>query len=483
MSDNLKKRSTVAFVWDFAGTFVRQGSGFVISIILARLLEPAQFGLIGMAMVFISISQVFVDVGFSSALIQNKDNTNLTYNSIFYLNVVAGLFLTLLFYFLAPFIGAFYENSQITDIVRWLSLMFVFNSFGLVQQAILRRKLNFRILTLRMIAAGIIGGVAGVIAAFLGLGVYSLVIQHLTIALVGTALLWATSGWRPELQFSREEVNKLLGFSSFVFFDRFISKIFKRLDILFIGKLFSPASLGFYTRALSLKDQVTKYSSSTLTKVFFPILSSIRDNKDEYCRIYFKVLSVVSFLSFGLTGILYILGPDIIVFLYGKKWMPSIQIFQILILAAGNYPISAMIVSSFLSKGKSKQNFYIGLFRKSFLIIPFYFGYIYGLYEFTIALVILNYFLTITNILFAGSFVGLSIRKHFVKILEGLFPLVMLIVVYSLLDPSLPWIRILLTLGYVVFYLLFNYLVKSEGLPFVWNNVVKIKDKIITAIR
>ena len=468
---SLKKRSATAFAWDIGGTIVRQGSGFVISIFLARLLSPEEFGLIGMALVFISISQVFIDVGFSSALIQNKDNTNLTYSSVFYLNFFAGIVLTAVFYFAAPYIGAFYENPQITELVRWLSLIFVFNSLNLVQQAILQKKLNFKVLTLRMVIASAVGGVLGVIFAFQGFGVYALVVQQISTAILSTILLWSTSGWKPDLKFSMAEVKKLTGFSTFVFFDRFVSTIFQRLDVLLIGKIFSPATLGFYTRAVSLKDQVTNYSSSSLTKVFYPVLSGLQDDQKEYSRIYFKVLSVISFISFGLTGALYILGAELIILLFGAKWHPSIAIFQVLILAVCNRPLNSMMVNAFLSKGKSKENFTIGVFRKILRVIPLIIAYQYGIFEFTVAVVIVSYFLTIINILFLKKYLDLSIWSHFKKIFEGIIPVIVFIIAFHSINLEVLSQKLILAASFIVFYILYNNFLQVEGYLFIIKNV------------
>ncbi|WP_375577903.1 lipopolysaccharide biosynthesis protein [Marivirga tractuosa] len=467
---SLKKRSATALAWDMGGTIMRQGSGFIISIFLARLLEPAEFGLVGMAMVFISISQVFIDVGFSSALIQNKANTNLTYSSVFYLNVFAGFVLTAIFYFAAPLVGAFYESNQITELVQWLSLIFVFNSLNLVQQAILQRELNFKILTLRTVIASAIGGVLGVIFAFLGYGVYALVIQQISTGVLSTILLWTTSKWKPDFNFSLIEVKKLTAFSSFVFFDRFISTIFQRIDILMIGKVFSPATLGFYTRAMSLQQLVTTYSSGSLTKIFYPVLSKLQDDVSEYARVYFKVISVISFTSFLLTGMLYVMGEDIIIILFGQKWYPSVPIFQILIIGVCTYPLNSMMVNAFMSKGKSRENFIIGIFRKLVRVIPLLIAYFYGIYEFTIGVVITYYFLTATNIYFLNKYTGLEIKKHFRKIFEGILPLIIIIFLYQLpyFDNLLK--RALLCVLYIVGYLLYSHIIKSEGFLFIISN-------------
>ncbi|SMG41939.1 Membrane protein involved in the export of O-antigen and teichoic acid [Marivirga sericea] len=470
---SLKNRSAKAFAWNIAGTVLKQGSGFIISIFLARLLEPAEFGLVGMAMVFITISQVFIDVGFSSALIQNKDNTSLTYSSIFYLNFAAGIVLTAIFYFGAPIIGNFYDNQEITSLIRWLSLIFVFNSLNLVQTAIFTRELDFKVLTLRNVIASSVGGILGVICAFQGFGVYSLVVQQISMALLTTLLLWTSSNWKPELKFSFYEVKRLTGFSAFVFFDQFIYTIFKQIDILFIGKVFSASVLGFYSRASSLKDQVILYTSQSLVKVFYPVLSSLQDQHKEYTRVYFKVVSVVGFVSYGLTGLLYVMGADVIVILFGEKWIPSIEVFQILVLAVCVFPLNGMMVNAFMSKGKSKQNFYLGLFRKFITILPLFIAYFYGIYEFTIALVIADYFLTFVNVYFSNRIIKIPYRVHLRKIFEGMVPLIIFVLLFNLVELASIYDRVFLAVGFGVTHLLYGYLIRIEGLLFIVENTKK----------
>ena len=159
---SLKQRTFKAIIWDLLGRFLTQGASFVLTIILARLLAPEEFGVVAMAMAFITISNVFVDFGFSSALIQNQENTSLTYSSVFYFNVFAGLTITIIIFLLAPSIGDFYGNESIVNLVRWLSLVFLFNSFNRVQNAILSKELNFKSLSMRLLVASILGGIGGV---------------------------------------------------------------------------------------------------------------------------------------------------------------------------------------------------------------------------------------------------------------------------------------------------------------------------------
>ena len=347
-----------------------------------------------MAMAFIHIGGVFIDVGFSAALIQNKENSTLTYNTIFIFNIIAGICLTGLVYFMSDLIGEFYNNPEIALLVKWLSLFFVFNSFNRVQNAILSRELNFKALTIRMFIASTIGGSLGVAAAYNDYGVYSLVIQILSTAVMSTLLLWSTSKWRPKLQFSYQEMKKLFGFSVFAFLERVMNNIFLRLDVLLLAKIFNPIAVGFYTRASTLQDQATKYSSSSIIRVLFPVLSKYQDRPDEFRRIYLKMFEIISFLSFGLTGLLFILGSDIIISLFGEKWAPSIPIFQILILASATIPLNSLMWNAIMSQGKSKENFYLGLVKKTISLVPFVIAIKYNILYLPFLLIIFINFLS-----------------------------------------------------------------------------------------
>jgi len=475
---SLKQKSGIAIAWDLGGTLAKSLSSFVISIFLARLLTPEEFGLVGMAMVFITVSQVFIDVGFASALIQNQKTTSLSYSSVFWLNLVMGLFLTTLFYLCAPYIGNFYDNQDITNLVKWLSLIFLFNSFCIVQTALLKKKLNFKVLSLSNMLAGVLGGVCGVIFAFMDYGVYSLVIQNIVTAILVTIFLWSAADWKPDFKFSFKEIKKLTGFSTYVFVDRFLSSVFKRLDIIVIGKVLSPATLGYYTRAVSLNNQVTSYSSSSISKVFFPVLSSIQDDDEKFRTIYFKVVSIVCFMSFGLTGLLYVLGEDVIITLFGEKWMPSVAIFQILVISACNYPLSSIMINAFMSKGKSKENFYIGLFRKSIRVVPLYLAYEFGIIPFAIGVVVVSYVLTFTNIVFLKKYTNLSIVTHLKKIFEAIIPLVFIILAYQILNLEQMIYRVGLALFFIVTYFIYNHLLKTEGYLFLKSNYPSVLNKI-----
>lgn len=418
----LRSRTARALAWDLLGNYGGQIIGFVISIFLARLLTPEDFGLVGMSMVFIAVLHVFRDFGLASALIQNKENNSLTYSSVFYINLLAGVILTLLLYFLAPLIGAFYENDSITVLVQLLSVTFFINSFNIVQSTILRRNLDFKRLTMRDLISQSMAGVVAVILAFQGFGVYALVVQQILAAFIQTLLLWSLTGWRPKLEFSWAEVKKLTGFSVYVFAAQSINQLIRQADTLVIGKLFSPATLGFFTRADSLNSLINKNSVSTLNKVFFPVLASIQDEDERFQKVFLKVVNLVTVISVFLTGVFYLIGEELIIGLFGDQWEPSVIVFKILIIRGFTYPISSIIVNAFLAKGKSKQNFHYGNIRKVLQLSPMVIAYFYGFIPFVYALLAVSILAWVLNIYFTT----ISLRIPFKDQFKAVFPYLMI---------------------------------------------------------
>jgi O-antigen/teichoic acid export membrane protein len=455
--NKLKKKSSTAVVWDLLGTYTQQGIGFVISIILARLLLPAEFGLVGMAMVFIGIFQVFTDFGFATALIQNRINTSVTYSSVFYLNLAAGIVLFILTFIGAPLLGRFYDNPEVTVLIRWLSLTFIFTSINIVQRTILKRNIDFKKLTIRNVISQVLSGIVGVILAFKGWGVYSLIAQNLLSHLVNTLILWKVSDWKPSFEFSMEEIKKLSGFSIFRFIDSSLSAISLRIDSLAIGKCFSADVLGYYTRAESLNALVVKNSSATVTRVFYSVLSKL-NNSTDFLKWYRSILALVCLISFFLTGILYLLGEEIIIFLFGQKWYPAVPIFKILVLKAFTFPLNAYVTSASLSRGKSRETFNIGLFRNTFRLLPLVFAFYYGLEPFLISFIVVNYIITFFNVFYLSGPIGLPFFDHMKIILINIVPFLMLMLVVEYFNVLSYIASYPLAFAYMVLFIVYTFM-------------------------
>jgi O-antigen/teichoic acid export membrane protein len=416
--DNLGKKTRNSLVWDLGGNLVRQFTAMVLSIVLARILAPEDFGIIGMALVFISLSQVFIDVGFTDGLIQQQDVSPIAWNSIFYINLLISLLLAGGIYLAAPAIGHFFNSYEVGQVIRYLVLVLPIAAAGKVHAAQLTKEMNFKALSLRDVISTMLGGIVGVIAAFQGQGVYSLVWQQLVTALTRTILLWISTRWQPQLMFSTQEVSKLLSFSSFVFFDQLFQQFFNKIDILFVGKVFSPAALGFYSRAESFKSLVNNYSTQSISKIAFPLFSAIQDDEKRFNDVFLKIISALIILTTTMVGILFFAADWFIVALLGEKWQASVPLFQILIFSSITLPFRTILFKAMLGKGLSRLKFSIGIFNNTVALASIPIGYFFGIEAFAWSIVGTRLFCTIIN--------WIILKKRVFEKLENFLPTILL---------------------------------------------------------
>lgn len=384
--DNLKARGAKALLWDFSGKIAQHGMAFVVSIFLARLLEPSEFGLVAMVTVIIAMAQVFTDVGLGGALVQRRRVLPVHYSSVFYFNIAVASGLSLLTFFSASLIGDFYDNPQLVPLAQVMSLLFVFGAFPSVQNAKLRKELNYALMTKTQLRASFVSGIVGISLAFYGAGVWSLVAQSITQGFAYNILIWNVAGWKPSPLFSLKALMQLWGYGFRMFLSALIDSVFTRLDYLIIGKLFMPATLGFFQRAKSLNLMVVSFSSESLMSVLFPVLSRVQNDLPRFQNIVVKALGVISFIAFLLLGILFLTAEEIIVLLFGVKWLPAAYFFKILALSGFAYPVSALLVNVLSSRGNSKMFLRLEIYKKIIaalnLAILYFWGidaYLYGL--------------------------------------------------------------------------------------------------------
>lgn len=410
MSD-LKRQGIRAFIWDFSGKLATQGAGFIVTIFLARLLEPADFGLIAMIMVIIGMASVFSDVGLGSALIQRKRVLPIHYASVFYFNFLIALLLTILCFISADWIATFYQNLDLIPLIEVMSLSFFINAFGSVQATKLRKELNYKALTKAGFLSSLIGGITGIALAFNRFGVWSLVCQSLCTGIFSSILLWSFSRWQPEWKFSFKALMQLWKYGFRIFLSGLLDAIYTRLDYMLIGKLFMPATLGYFQRAKSLNLLVIQYSSGSLMSILFPLLSQIKNDLGRFRRVVIAALSAICFIVFLLLGEVYLLSESLIVVLFGKNWLPSVGYFQILVFSGFAYPISALLVNVLSSRGRSKEFLRLEIYKKIILSINLVVLYLSGIENYLIGLIITS----IIGVYFNTSFVAREIDlKSFV---------------------------------------------------------------------
>lgn len=376
----LKKKAYSAVFWNFSGTLMKQGITFVIFIFLARLLSPEDFGILGMATVFISLTQSFTDFGMTSGLIQKKEPSEVQYNTVFYINLGVSFILMVLMITFSGLIATYYNNSEVGNIARFVSYIFVLNAINGVQNAQLTKSLANKVKTIASLASALVTGLMGILLAYNGYGVWSLVYATLVGNVVSTLYIWFSSSWRPKALFDFSEIKPLLNYGSKMFASGLLDNVYARLDVLIIGKIFSPATLGFYFRAVSLNQLVTKYTSGALHGVFFPVISHLQFDKEAQLRVISKSLHIISFLTFMLMGFLYLTAYEIFVILFTEKWLIAIDYFKIMVFYSYAFPISVILVNVLSGNGHSGKFLKLEIWKKIIgliaMIVGFYFGII-----------------------------------------------------------------------------------------------------------
>lgn len=353
MADSLKSKTLHALFWSFVEQIGLRGVQFVVGIILARLLLPEQFGLIAMLIIFMAISSSILDSGFGAALIQRQCVTEKDASSIFYFNLLVGVIAAVCLCGLAPWVADFYEQPVLTPLLRVMSIVLVINAFGLVQNVLLVKALDFRTQTKVALIASLLSGMIGMGMAYRGFGVWSLAVQQLSSAAFRTALLWIFSQWRPAWLFSMQSLREMFGFGSKLLCSSLLNTIFNNIYLLVIGKLFSPADLGYYTRANNLQQLPSHTLSGMVARVTFPVFSTIQDDPERLKRGMKRALTTLVLVNFPLMIGLAVVARPLVLVLLTDKWAPCIPYTQLLCLAGLMFPLHLINLNVLQAMGRS----------------------------------------------------------------------------------------------------------------------------------
>ncbi len=367
--DTLRHKTTKALFWSFVEAVGLRSVQFVIGIVLARLLIPAQFGLIGMLTIFMAVAQSFLDSGFGAALIQKRDATQTDTSSIFYFNIVVGIAATGLLCLVAPWIAAFYNQPVLTPLTRVLSLTIVINSFGLIQNTVLRKEINFKTQTKISLIASALSGIIGISLAAGGFGVWSLVVQQISSTLLRTVFLWFFNTWRPALIFSFNALREMFAFGSRLLASSLLNTIFDNIYLLVIGKLFSATDLGFFTRAKTLNELPSHTLSGMVGRVTFPVFSTIQDEPARLKRGLKKTLTTLVFVNFPMMIGLALVAKPLVLVLLTEKWAPCIPYLQLLCMVGLLFPLHLINLNVLQAMGRSDLFFRLEIIKKVLVTI------------------------------------------------------------------------------------------------------------------
>jgi len=375
-----ESRTFKGMVWASCQRFGSMIVSFVSNMILARLLTPADFGTVGMLLFFINVSNVFIDSGFGSALIQKKDAGQRDFSTIFYLNFGISTLLYTLLFVSAPAIAEFYHTPILVELLRVEGLVLFGNALGMIQATILRKQMDFKRLALANLSGNISGSVFAVVAAFCGLGVWSLVVRVMCVAFVTTACLWWVSPWRPTRQFSGDSARKLFGYGGYMLVSTGLNAIGSNLQTLIIGRLFNQRVLGFYTQALQLRNVAADSLQNVIGQVIFPDYASL-DSDEAIAAKLNRSFYIISFFSCTLLVLMLLVGEPLIVALYSAKWIEATPYFRILCLGGIFYAIQDVNYYVIAAKGRSGLLSLINLCKIPVFIAALYFiGKYCGIY-------------------------------------------------------------------------------------------------------
>ena len=393
----LKQKTVSGIIWRFAERFGAQIVTFIVGIVLARLLDPEDYGIIAEVTVFITISQVFIDNGLGNALIQKKNADEIDFSTVFFFNIVMCLVLYAILWAVAPAIAAFYGKDELTAILRVLSLTVVISSVKNIQQAYVSRQMIFKRFFFATLGGTLLSAVISILMAYRGFGVWALVAQQLINVTVDTLILWITVKWRPIAAYSWERWRGLFSYGWKLLVSALIDTIYNNLRQLLIGKFYTDADLAYYNRGKNIPNLLVTNINSSIDSVLLPALSTEQDNAERLKAMTRRAISVSAYIMWPLMVGLAVIGEPLTRLLLTEKWLPSVPYLRIFCLVSACTPISTANLNAIKASGRSDIFLKLEIIKKTIglaiLIVALRFGVFWvaaSLLVYTVIALVLN---------------------------------------------------------------------------------------------
>lgn len=436
---SLRQQAVQGVLWSVVQKWGREAISFVILVALSRLLSPQAFGLVALAFVFTDVVNIFLDQGFSAAIVQREDLEDGHLDTAFWISVLSGILLTAGAIAASGLIGALFNEPRLAPVVRWLSIGFILNAFSSTQMAILQRALAFKSLAVRSMAAKVVGGTVGVSLAFAGFGVWSLVAQKLAGGLAAIVVLWRASDWRPGFKVSKRHYKDLFTFGVSIVGNNLLKTCVRRSDDFLIGYFLGPTLLGFYTVGYRLLLVVIRLVTGIINAVAFPTFSRLQHNPERMRRAFYKVTQYTSLLAFPVFIGLAVLAPDVVPALFGAKWAPSVPVLQVLAFIGILESVMAFNGSVMRASGKPSWQLGIMLLTSIGSVIGFLIAVRWGIVAVASAFVIVGYLIAPISYLAVRKLIHIDFRTYagqFVAPLAASLTMVAVVVtVQKVLEP------------------------------------------------
>lgn len=405
---SLKDKTIQGVSWSAADAFLSQGVTFLVGIILARLLSPDEYGLIGIVTIFTTILLGVVDCGFSNALIRKIEVTEKDYNTLFYCNLLISLLMFGLLYVGAPAISIFFERPQLIALCRVMGLLLVFQALSIVHYTILSRNIDFKTKTKAGVISALVSGIIGIILAFKGLGVWALVAQQLSRQLLYSFLLWLFIRWWPKIEFSIDSFRYMWGFGWKLLISGLLDRIWTQLYQAVVGKYYSPSTLGQYSRAKDYSSIFSSNFTNIVQRVSYPVLSMVQDDREKMVSAYRRVIKVTMFVTAICMFFIGAIAKPLIYCLIGPQWEEAATYLPLICISMSLYPLHAINLNMLQIQNRTDIFLYLEIIKKVIAIGPICLGIFVNIYWMLIGTIfagIISFFL---NSYYTGKKLGYS---------------------------------------------------------------------------
>ncbi len=415
---SLKAKTLAGMSWSFIEKVSNNLVLFVIGIVLARILSPTDYGIVGLITVFLAVSQTIVDSGLSQSLIRKQQCTDLDYNTMFYANIVFGVVTFFVLFAGSGYIAKFYDKPELSLLTKIMALNLIVNSFGLIETVILTKKLDFKTQAKISVISSISGGVIGIVFAYMGFGYWSLAIKTLITNLHRVLLLRFHSTWRPKFLYSAASFKEMFSFGMKLLTVSLIDTIYKNIYQMIIGKTFSLTQLGLYTRAMQFKNLPATNITSTVQRVSYPVLASLSNDKAKMRTGYHKLIRLTYYItSLVMLGLL-ICSKEVILLLVGDKWSEAIPYLQIMCLAGSLYPLHAINLNMMKALDRADLFLKVAIYKKIMVIPVIVIGIKFGMIVLLWGMVFNSFIAYLINSMYSAKLISYSTWDQ----LKDIFP-------------------------------------------------------------
>lgn len=472
---SLKKKSITGLIWSSFDIILSNGVTFITSIILARILLPSEFGILGLVMVFLALANTLIDGGFSVGLIRKISCSDEEYNSVFYFNLFMSLFLYLIIFILAPFISEYFGEQKLNIFLRIISTVLIIDALSIIHRVIVIRKIDFKLKTKISLISSVASSFAGIILAVSGYGIWSLIFQVMINKLLNSILFWFYVKWYPSLIISIIKFKELFIFSSKILITDIIITIQNQIYYIIIGRYFSISQVGFYNRAEQFNAIVVGNLTGIIDRVFFPVLASMQQDNEilkQNLRKVFKSSFLITYLTLL---ILAATAKPLIIILIGEKWSASILYLQLIAIGSVFFPINALNSNILKIKGRSDLILRLQII-KTILLIPVVFtGIFWGIIGMLISRIVHSLIVTFINSMYSSKIINYGILEQY----SDIFPYFKSISFISLIMGAISFIHynpilillIQFIIGTILFFGIFEFKKYDEYIEI--KNIIK----------